>query len=211
MTKWRNQFGAGDTNDPQKSVWGKKLLGGVAGLKFTAKQIVDEFPRGWTTYVEPFAGMARTCKEMGFDMCTFSTNTIVLNDLSPHSNEYCKKVFPIAIVENMSFEDTINKYDSDKTFFFIDPPWRHNIYTYNDFFRMDRKVYDYYEKLLEMTETMKGDWMITSNADEHECRKILTKSKWNTKLISSGGKHIFGKPAKTLLCSNIFGLKEKSK
>ena len=38
--KWSNQFGHGDTNDKSKSYWGKKLLGGQAGRKFTAKKIV---------------------------------------------------------------------------------------------------------------------------------------------------------------------------
>ena len=63
---------------------------------------------------------------------------------------------------------------------------------------------DYYNKLLEMVETMKGDWFITSSADEHECRGVLTKSKWNTLIIKSNEKRkVFGKPARTLICSNL--------
>ena len=59
--KWSNQFGSGDNNDKPKSYWGKKLLGGQAGLKFTADKIVDTFPREYfNPYVEPFAGKART-------------------------------------------------------------------------------------------------------------------------------------------------------
>ena len=208
--KWSNQFGSGDNNDKPKSYWGKKLLGGQAGLKFTADKIVDTFPREYfNPYVEPFAGKARTAdilRNRGINNIR-----MVLNDISPHSNKYCREKFPDAIVENMSFENTMSKYDGEDTFFLLDPPWRKNIYTYNDFFRMDRKVIEYYQELLDRVDNLKGDWMITSNADEHECRKSLTKSKWNTVLINSGGKHIFGKPAKTLLCSNIFGLKEESK
>ena len=209
--KWSNQFGNGDTNDKSKSYWGKKLLGGQAGLKFTAKKIVEMFPREYfNPYVEPFAGKARTA-EVLYNTGWFThwkDMKIVLNDISPHSNDYCRETFPDSIVENMSFEDTISKYDEKDAFFFIDPPWRKNIYTHNDFFRMDRTVYEYYEKLLDIVDGLQGWWMITSNADEHECKKALTKSKWNTFLVCSGGKHIFGKEAKTLLCSNLFGEKK---
>mgnify|MGYP003628061568 CR=1 FL=1 len=206
--KWSNQFGSGNMGDKPKSHWGKKLLGGQAGLKFTAKKIVDTFPHEYfDTYVEPFAGKARTAQVL-LDRGIINVK-MVLNDISPRSNEYCRKTFPSAIVENMSFEKTMKKYDGGKTFFFIDPPWRKNIYTYNDFFRIDRKVVEYYQQLLTIVENLKGDWMITSNANEVECRGLLSKSKYNTILICSGGKHIFGKQAKTLLCSNLFGEKSK--
>ena len=205
--KLSNQFGSGDNNDKPKSYWGKKLLGGQAGLKFTADKIVDSFPHEYfNPYVEPFAGKARTAEVL--HSRGINDIKMVLNDISPNSNDYCRKTFPDAIVENMSFEDTISKYDEKDAFFFIDPPWRKNIYTHNDFFRMDRSVYEYYEKLLDMVDGLQGTWMITSNADEHECKRALTKSKWNTVLICSGGKHIFGKEAKTLLCSSLFGDKK---
>ena len=209
--KWSNQFGNGDTNDKSKSYWGKKLLGGQAGLKFTAKKIVEMLPREYfNPYVEPFAGKARTAEVLYNNgwFTHWKDMKIVLNDISPHSNDYCRETFPDSIGENMSFEDTISKYDEKDAFFFIDPPWRKNIYTHNDFFRMDRTVYEYYEKLLDIVDGLQGWWMITSNADEHECKKALTKSKWNTFLVCSGGKHIFGKEAKTLLCSNLFGEKK---
>lgn len=242
--EWHNQFGSGKKSDPKKSVWGKKLFGGQAGLKFTADKIVNTFPdfingcNYFKTYVEPFAGKARTAKIL-MDRLYSRKNpynyhrefNMVLNDISPHSNTYCRENFqkpvniynktivehgvginddiPIdtVIVENMSFTKTISKYDHVQTFFFFDPPWRHNIYTYNDFFRMDRKVFEYYSYLLNVVDNLKGTWIITSNADEHECRKILTKSKWNTRLVSSDKNVIFGKKARTLLCSNMFGLK----
>ena len=70
--KWANQFGSGDMNDKRTSVWGKKLLGGTAGLGLTADQIVQlwlnllSFNRlssgsfkTYDVYCEPFAGKAR--------------------------------------------------------------------------------------------------------------------------------------------------------
>ena len=81
----------------------KTLLGlpnRYPGLTYTARQISLFFPK-CKTYVECFAGLGRTAK--------YITNckTMVLNDKSEYSNNYCKKKFPNAIVENMDFIETI--------------------------------------------------------------------------------------------------------
>ena len=57
-TKWKNQFGEGKIGDKPYSKYGKKLLGGTAGLTHTAKKIVDLFPdmKNYDYFVEPFAG-----------------------------------------------------------------------------------------------------------------------------------------------------------
>ena len=207
--KWANQFGKGDMDGKPTSVWGKKLLGGTAGMTLTAKQTVDlmfklckKIP--YDTYCEPFAGKARVYDILSMRKDMFSYDQTVLNDMSTHSNEFCKEHFKWAIGEHISFEETIKKYDNDNAFFLIDPPWRRKIYTNNEFFTCTMSIPDYYNKLLEMVETMKGDWFITSSADEHECRGVLTKSKWNTLIIKSNEKRkVFGKPARTLICSNL--------
>ena len=101
----------------------KTLLGlpnRYPGLTYTARQISLFFPK-CKTYVECFAGLGRTAK---YANC----KTMVLNDKSEYSNNYCKKKFPNAIVENMDFIETIKKYDSKDTFFLIDPVWRSDFY-----------------------------------------------------------------------------------
>ena len=101
----------------------KTLLGlpnRYPGLTYTARQISLFFPK-CKTYVECFSGLARTAK---YANC----KTMVLNDKSEYSNNYCKKKFPNAIVENMDFIETIKKYDSKDTFFLIDPVWRSDFY-----------------------------------------------------------------------------------
>lgn len=64
-------------------------------------------------------------------------------------------------IENDSFENIIPRYDSPKTFFFIDPPYR------------DTKEYsvgkftdEHYELLRDTCKSMKGKFMITINNDE---------------------------------------------
>tara|TARA_R110002020_G_scaffold201824_3_gene404668 strand:+ start:400 stop:1086 length:687 start_codon:yes stop_codon:yes gene_type:complete len=101
----------------------KSLLGlpnRYAGLTYTSKQISLFFPK-CKIYVECFAGLGRTAKYANCDI-------MVLNDKSEYSNNYCKKKYPNAIVENMDFINTIKKYDSTDTFFLIDPVWRTDFY-----------------------------------------------------------------------------------
>ena len=101
-----------------KSIFFKPIT--YPGLTFTALQIGSYFPKT-KYYVEPFSGLARTAK--------YSRSQImILNDKSEYSNNYCKKKFPNAIVENMDFIETIKKYDSKDTFFLIDPVWRSDFY-----------------------------------------------------------------------------------
>ena len=178
--------------------WGKKLLGGYAGVKHTAKQIVDEVPdiSKYKLWVEPFSGLGRTAEYIDLPK--------VLNDKSEFANNFCKENFPNAKVENMDFMDTINKYDSEDTFFLIDPPWRKDLYGENNMAFCDRNVWDYYKQILNIIENIKGDWFILNSADEHESKDILRDSKWGLKIVVSEGKVIFGKHARTMICSNLF-------
>ena len=212
-TKWKNQFGEGNIGDKPYSKYSKKLLGGTAGLTHTAKKIVDLFPdmKHYDYFVEPFAGKARTAKIL---MDRGEPLKFVLNDISENVNEYCRdvlmgKCMRDPIIENKSFEQTIEDYDSRRTFFLIDPPWRQMLYKNNSFFECDRTIPQYYRKLVnEILPSIEGDWFLTFNADEHECRGVLTKSIYATKIVTSGKKHIFGKEARTLVASNLWDEKK---
>lgn len=183
------------------SVWGKRKLGGYAGVKHTAKKIIDLIPdiTKYNLYVEPFAGLGRTAEYVNIPM--------VLNDMGKLSNEYCRNKFPNAIVENMDFKETIIKYDNPNTIFVIDPPWRFDTYTETSYTVCDRTVLEYYQQVLNLVENMQGDWLILSSYDEHEQKGILKKSKWKCKEIQSDNKVIFGKYARTLVCSNLFSIR----
>jgi hypothetical protein len=198
VKKWGNQIKNGKVGDERTSVWGKKLFGGYAGVKHTAKEIVEQIPdiTKYKLWVEPFSGLGRTAEYVDLPK--------VLNDKSVFANEYCIEHFPDSKVENMDFMDTINKYDSEDTFFLIDPPWRFDTYTENSMSFCDRKTWDYYDQLLKRIESMQGDWFLLNSADEHETKNILRKSKWGLKIVESKGKVIFGKKARTMICSNMF-------
>ena len=147
MTKTKYEEG-------KTSVWGTRKLGGYAGVKNTAKEIVEKIPdiNKYKLYVEPFSGLGRTAEHIKIPM--------ILNDKSAFANDYCKEHFPNAIVENMDFWETIKRYDSPDTFFMIDPPWQYFIYSDNDLAFCDRQVYEYYDTLLKVFDDIKGDWFL---------------------------------------------------
>ena len=190
----------------QKSVWGAKLMfGGYSGLKHTAVKINDYIPNS-KIYVESFSGLGRTVQ--------LRHEKIILNDKSEFANNYCKKKFPNAIVENMDFKDTIIKYDSKDTFFLFDPVWRFSCYDSHENAYCDRKPIEYYTQLLELTLSLKGNFIICSAVDEHEIKHILSKTAkkrgYFSKIVESDKKVIFGKKARTLLVSNIQFLKQNN-
>lgn len=63
----------------------------------------------------------------------------------------------ITFVENMDFQEVISKYDSDKTYFYVDPPyWKtENYYSNHDFDRND------HERLALSLKSMKGRFSLS--------------------------------------------------
>jgi DNA adenine methylase len=73
-------------------------------------------------------------------------------------NEKYQKLFEsITVVENMDFEDLLKKYDSPKTYFYMDPPyWKtENYYSNHDF-----DVNDHL-RLANTLKSMKGKWSLS--------------------------------------------------
>jgi hypothetical protein len=186
----------------KKSVWGAKLMfGGYAGLKFTADKINEYIPTS-KIYVEPFAGLGRTV-ELRHDK-------IILNDMSEYAVNYLKNkyeeyadsdMFPIVVTQE-DFMKSILDNDSIDTFFLIDPVWRFTCYDSHKQAYCDRTPFEYYSQLLEVLPKLKGDWIVCSAKDEHEIKKILSKTDYYKTVVTSDKKVIFGKHAQTLLVSN---------
>jgi len=178
------------------------------GLYWTAKFIGPYFPMS-KYYVEPFAGLARTANHS-------RSKIMVLNDKSQISNNYCRKKFRDAIIENMDFEETMKKYDSPETFFLIDPPWRIDFYNGNKEIRsshgkpikhrnpnavtggyIDRSALQYIKKLKEILPKLKGDWILTLGPSHH-----LSFKKYFSLQVQSFKPRLFGFHSKTWLFSN---------
>jgi len=205
--KQQNQTLSSFNEQPKKeSVWGAKLMfGGYAGLKHTADKINDYIPTS-QIYCEPFAGLGRTVH--------LRHKKIVLNDMSDYAVNYLKEQYdeyewsyqyPIQVTQK-DFMDCILENDSAQTFFLIDPPWRFTCYDSHHNAFCDRKPIEYYQQVLDVLPKLDGDWIICSNVDEHEIKKILSKTAkqrgYYSKIVQSDKKVIFGKYARTLIVSN---------
>lgn len=183
----------------------KSILNGpkcYPGLFHTAK-FIGPYIHKSKIYVECFAGLARTAKYARSEI-------IILNDTSPVSNDYCKRNFINAIVENMDFIKTIKKYDSKDTFFLIDPPWRLSYYEGNKKFRskigftkrpgeqnIARTAKEYVLKLKEILPSLKGNWILTLGPSFHTHFKEYYAT--SVKAIQP---KLFGYYPKTYLFSN---------
>jgi len=113
-------------------------------------------------------------------------------------------MFSEITITQEDFKDCIKRWDSEETFFLIDPPWRYEMYNGLEKPICDRKPVEYYRILLDIVDDIRGNWIICSDKVEREIKKSLTKSKWNCKVVQSDEKVIFGQYASTLICSNLF-------
>lgn len=89
----------------------------------------------------------------------------------------------ISFVENMDFENVINKYDSEKTFFYLDPPYfkTENYYSNHEFGRGD------HERLYNSVKNMKGRFALSYYHFEHLDDWFPTNEFcWKTKDFKSG-------------------------
>jgi len=63
-------------------------------------------------------------------------------------------------IENLDFEEVIEKYDTEETFFYVDPPYYNCEHYYNHFTNKD------HERLLAKLKTAKGKWLLSGYANE---------------------------------------------
>ena len=177
-----------------KTLFPKSLMRGkYSGLNSTAKQINQYIPTS-KIYVEPFAGLGRTVE--------LRHERIVLNDMSDFAVNHLKQNFPDVEITQEDFMICIKKYDSEDTFFLIDPPWRTGHYQDNDLPFCDRKAYDYYVQLMLLFPRLRGNWILCCDKKEMEIKKICSKSGYHNKIIESN-QMLFGRRIGVMLTSNL--------
>jgi len=173
-------------NEPLKTV-----LDGYPGLTLTASKIADYIP-DCKIYVEPFAGLGRVAKYVKADR-------YVLNDKSEYAFNFLQSHFT-AQITNLDFEECIKLYDSEDTFFLIDPPWRKKDYDKDNSY-FDRTVREYYKDVLRIVKKIKGNWIICCDVAERETGGIVKKSGYYKQIVLAK-KRFFKTRAKTLMISN---------
>lgn len=134
------------------------MTGKYPGLASTAKQI-SQFIPNCDIYVEPFAGLGRIAKHV-------KARLKILNDMSDYAYNYNQRF--LAEITKEDFELCISKWDGIKTYFFLDPPWRRQIYQNNEFPFCDRTPKEYYERIYKILLTLEGDWMLCMAKSQKE-------------------------------------------
>jgi len=167
------------------------MTGKYPGLASTAKDIANYIPE-CDTFVEPFAGLGRVGKLV-------KAKEKIFNDMSFYACNYNKR--HKGIVTQEQFIISIKRWDSDTTFFFIDPPWRQQIYENNPLPYCDRSPKRYYEELYQILPTLKGDWILCMDKSQKERGKINLPCKYYDKLFESK-KTLFNKKISTYCISN---------
>jgi DNA adenine methylase len=86
----------------------------------------------------------------------YRCKVLIFMDKLKNSN-YREHFDKISFVENLDFEDVIEKYDSEKSYFYVDPPyWKtENYYSNHDFDRAD------HERLAESLKSMEGQFSLS--------------------------------------------------
>lgn len=171
------------------------LIKGYPGLEGMAEYIVKYFPQNIERYVEPFAGLGRTAKLV-------NAKEMILNDMSDYAVEYLTKHFLNALVTKEDFRDCIKKWDSESTFFLIDPPWRKNIYKNNELPYCNMTPIQYYENVLYLLRNLKGKWILCVDRDEHEIGKRVSKSGYPNLVLQHPTKKLYGKSIAVRMCSD---------
>ena len=128
---------------------------GYAGLTHTALMISEYIPK-CITYVEPFAGLGRVAKYV-------KAEHYVLNDKSDYAFNYLKKHFGKAFVTNNDFINCIKGWDSEATFYLMDPPWESATYNLNPKTYCNMTPKEYYDKIFELLPNLKGNWFVCGN------------------------------------------------
>lgn len=90
------------------------------------------------------------------------------------NQKFTKRIDLITDIENLSYEKIIEKFDSENTFFYIDPPyWQsENLYSFHSFIK------ESHFELAEILQNIKGKFLL-SYYDYKELSDLYPKSKFN--------------------------------
>jgi hypothetical protein len=170
-------------------------LKGYPGLSNMAPYIQPYIP-GARIYVEPFAGLGRTVDVAKHER-------IVLNDLSVPACVFLREHFPTCLITSVDYEECIHVNDSPDTFFFLDPPWRNNIYQNNVEPVLTSRPREYYKVLLDkILPAVRGSWILCSDRAEVEIGGALSKSGYPNMILEHPTRRFFGRAVAVRLCSN---------
>ena len=121
---------------------------------------VDRAFRFWYLLKYSYGGRKNTLSDYSFGYSKERKPALLKNQKQLLLDAY--ELLQGVLIENLSYDELIKKYDGKETFFFFDPPYlcKGKFYGGNDFTKDDHIT------LKEKLSTTKGRWLLTVNDDE---------------------------------------------
>lgn len=107
----------------------------------------------------------------------------------------CSDMLQEVKIINLDFKDVIQEYNSDKTLFLIDPPYK--ISRVDKYYRCNSSEFNH-EALRNLTDIIKGDWIIRYNDNKYT--NMLYN---NIEKLFETNKTLFGRQYKEIYYTNI--------
>ena len=129
--------------------------------KYKNNDFEDCIEKAHVFYYLVNAGFGSDMKNPSFGTKSQSRNCLRIEQIKDNINEAYKRLIKVTI-ENKSFEDIFKIYDSEDTFFYLDPPYRGT-----RGYRIGKFTDEQYKLLAECCRNAKGKWLCTINDDEY--------------------------------------------
>lgn len=130
-------------------------------IKFLNKEYDDNIERAKIFYYLVNAGFASAMDRPRFGTKCQSRNGLRIEEVDETIPQAYKRLQKVTI-ENKSFENIFKIYDSENTFFYLDPPYRG---TYG--YRLGSFSDAQYDLLADCCKKSKGKWLLTINDDTY--------------------------------------------
>lgn len=104
-------------------------------------------------YIEPFGGSFGLCKIL---LKSYSPKQVIYNDIKMY--DITEILSPANISHNLDYSKIFEKYNTEDSFFYLDPPYIDKEHYYENTFTNGME--DHY-KLFKEIQKLKGKWMLS--------------------------------------------------
>jgi DNA adenine methylase len=159
----------------EESLWSRQLFN-EAKIIFKNPENIDSVKRAWAVWLLANESFGARMKEFGSDIKSNISIKGLNNKIETFTKEYEKRL-SMTQIDNEDAIKNIKRFDTENTFFYIDPPY------YNSDCRPYKGyTIDDFKILLETLLNIKGKFLLSSYPSE-VLNEYIEKGKWDSKEI----------------------------